>query len=291
MVTQLELPPAKRGLVQVAVRVQLFRRAVRLRCSTFDAATGIAKTTVNTAARFEATPHLHSLPTFFRFERAGPLPGYALNDLLFIRVAHRSANAIVPLGSDGDVVPGFTAGRLWPAAYELGRYLASNHDTLLMDARVVELGSGTGFVGVAAAKLGAAFVALTDLEENLSRLRDSLNHNAVDTSQARAIALDWTKPTASEIFQFAPFNVLLAADCVFWPALFDPLIDMFDMFLHIESKLVIFIAVTHRLDRTANFLNTLRRRGWAAKQAEPQFPYAKSMNAAIYRLSKSANES
>lgn len=271
------------------MRVQLLRRVVRLRCSTFDAATGAAKTTVSIFSRFEATPHLESLPTLFRFERAGALPGYALNDRVFIRIAHRSAKVTVPLGSDGDVVPGFTAGRMWPAAYELGRFLALNYATLLMDARVIELGSGTGFVGIAAAQLGAAFVALTDLEENLPRLRESLNHNAVDQSRGRAIALDWTQPTASEIFHLIPFNVLLAADCVFWPALFDPLVDTFDEFLRAESKLVILLAVTHRLDRTALFFNTLRRRGWTATQ-QPPCPHVYSLNAAIYRLSKIEDE-
>lgn len=59
--------------------------------------------------------------------------------------------------------PGVLGGVVWPAAATLCRYLAQNHcDIGLERAHCVELGSGTGAVGLYAAALGAASVVLTD---------------------------------------------------------------------------------------------------------------------------------
>lgn len=52
-------------------------------------------------------------------------------------------------------------GKLWPSAAALARWLRS-HRALVEGAHVVELGCGTGAVGLYAAALGAASVTLTD---------------------------------------------------------------------------------------------------------------------------------
>lgn len=52
---------------------------------------------------------------------------------------------------------------MWDSCLVLTRYL-SDHQDLLRNKRVVELGSGIGLVGIYCAKLGAASVTLTDME-------------------------------------------------------------------------------------------------------------------------------
>ncbi|CAB1117037.1 unnamed protein product [Ectocarpus sp. CCAP 1310/34] len=58
---------------------------------------------------------------------------------------------------------------VYPAAYVLAEYL-ERHPYLVRGKRVIELGTGTGFLGIAAATLGAAEVCLTDGDEESLKL-------------------------------------------------------------------------------------------------------------------------
>ena len=59
--------------------------------------------------------------------------------------------------------PGSIGHRLWDAGITLLHYLAA-HPGIVAGRHVVEVGSGTGVVGLGAARLGAARVHLTDME-------------------------------------------------------------------------------------------------------------------------------
>ena len=120
---------------------------------------------------------------------------------------------------------------------------------------VVELGAGAGLAGLACAALGAARVVLTDLAENLPLLQRNAARNGLDVSVA---AFDWLTPTTLG----ERFDVVLAADCVFWPELFAPLLNAIEAVARPDGTVL--IAVTHRLGRTDAFLEKLRRRGWTA---------------------------
>lgn len=60
-----------------------------------------------------------------------------------------------------DAGPG-CGGIAWPAGQVLSNYLAHKGSQYLQDRHVLELGSGTGLVGLVAAKLGAPQVTITD---------------------------------------------------------------------------------------------------------------------------------
>jgi protein N-lysine methyltransferase METTL21A len=60
-----------------------------------------------------------------------------------------------------DAGPG-CGGIAWPAGQVLSNYLVHKGSLYLQDRRVLELGSGTGLVGLVAAKLGAPQVIITD---------------------------------------------------------------------------------------------------------------------------------
>jgi hypothetical protein len=120
---------------------------------------------------------------------------------------------------------------------------------------VIELGAGTGMPGLVAHTLGAKNVLLTDLEENLPRLKKACAANGVEESGVNGsiqganvvagamlsaeadggggmgvadagvsiAALDWQAPLPPPI-SARRWDLILAADCVFWTALFDPLL-------------------------------------------------------------------
>jgi len=60
-----------------------------------------------------------------------------------------------------DAGPG-CGGIAWPAGQVLSDYLVHRGSHYLQDRQVLELGSGTGLVGLVAAKLGAPKVIITD---------------------------------------------------------------------------------------------------------------------------------
>lgn len=240
---------------QAAVCVTLRRRGARLRVASADGHSSKVATTYPIA-----TPHAH-LPVLFRFDRAPPADVYVLGEDVVVRLRRRARGDVV-VAADGDVEPAYTASKLWPAAYELARYLVQRPH-IVNGKNVVELGAGLGFAGIAAAKVGAHVVA-TDLSENLPLLRDHFDANDV---LATCEPLDWTDPTSSPVATGARYDVILAADCVFWPRLFEPLIDTLDV---LAAPLVL-IAVTNRLDRTALFLGALDRRGWTATPVASSF--------------------
>lgn len=136
--------------------------------------------------------------------------------------------------------PGLTGDDLglktWAASFLLAKRL---HTFGLLDSRglprpqVLELGSGTGLVGLAMAALGAD-VVLTDLPSIYPNLARNVQSNSETVQQnggsTRCGVLDWTKPSICEIFPDSTSNmdhdgvllndrfpVILAADCLYSP--------------------------------------------------------------------------
>ena len=115
----------------------------------------------------------------------------------------------LPCGASLDLtVPGFgrgfgTGGALWPAASVLCEYLSKQE---LSGLAVVELGSGTGAVGIYAAALGAGSVVLSDMSS-------SLRNCAADNVQANRVHFAQT-PISCRTFSWGtrPITPLLMSD-------------------------------------------------------------------------------
>lgn len=118
--------------------------------------------------------------------------------------------------------------QLWPAATGLCWYLDNVYNGCdLQGARVVELGAGTGMVGVMAARLGA-HVTLTDLPHVLPNLQSNLELNS-DNVEACGGSLE-VRPLRWGVQEDiaplgAPFGLILASDCVYYDTLFEPLMQ------------------------------------------------------------------
>ena len=118
--------------------------------------------------------------------------------------------------------------------------------------RVVELGAGAGLAGLACKVLGAGRrVGGSAGEPPL------LQRNGARRADVSVAPFDWMAPNLGE-----QFDVVLAADCVFWPELFEPLLNAIAAVARPDGTVL--VAVTHRLGRTDAFLEKLRRRGWTA---------------------------
>ena len=240
------VPPAPRGSVLVVASVRFRGNNVVVRA--YDAADGGLRTTAISRTGLALPDHL---PRPWRADVGGPHHKVLVNETVLTLDQRAPGAEDAPISVTGDVEPAYTASRVWPASAELALHVAD----VVRGRSVVELGAGAGLAGLASAVLGAARVVLTDLPENLPLLQRNAARNGLDVSVA---AFDWLTPTTLG----ERFDVVLAADCVFWPELFEPLLNAIEAVAAPDA--VVLVAVTHRLGRTDAFLEKLRRRGWTA---------------------------
>ena len=275
-----------KGRAQLAVQVQVRARFLRIRVG--DVAAPDAKPTVATAAAapdaVDERLRFDALPDRWRCDVGAPHSHFYFNGVA-IRLDQRTSRGDAPLGREGDVDASYTASRVWPAAYELAAHLEA--EGTVRGVNVLELGAGTGLAGLAAAKaLGASAVTLTDLSENLPLLERNVALPPRSAAPIRAVALDWLAPDLPP--DLGAYDVVIVADCVFWPSLFDPLLDTIARLRAARPHARVLFSVTHRLDRTALFFERLTARGWAAPAAKrPDRPRAQ--NTDVYELAPFAD--
>lgn len=160
-----------------------------------------------------------------------------------------------------------TAHKVWPSAKAMAAVM---HDTSMVDCRgkrVLELGAGCGLAGLSAWRAGAAAVCLTDLAENLPRLREIVAQQQVDelaSGSVHVAALDWTQPLPPAIAS-TRFDVVLACDCVFWPSLFDPLLATL---ASLAGSPRVLLCMEERLGRAAEFCERARTQGWVLRELQ-----------------------
>ncbi|KAJ7937345.1 putative methyltransferase-domain-containing protein [Mycena leptocephala] len=125
-----------------------------------------------------------------------------------------------------DASPG-CGGVAWPAGEVLAQYLVNRGPNSLEGKQVLELGSGTGLVGLVAAMLGGT-VYLTDQAPLLNIMRENVEINKL-SSLCVVTELNWGEPIPAEIPR--P-DIILAADCVYFepafPLLVQTLCDLVD---------------------------------------------------------------
>lgn len=122
--------------------------------------------------------------------------------------------------------PALTADNLghktWASSFALAKRLCQIKDELSAQS-VMELGAGTGLVGMAAACVLRTHVLLTDLPEIVPNLERNLNDNAMvinsNGGSVSAAVLDWRQPEAlllaSEQCAARAFSLILAADMIY----------------------------------------------------------------------------
>jgi predicted nicotinamide N-methyase len=166
-----------------------------------------------------------------------------------------SSDGRVGLGAAIDSViihqdPGHVGGVVWDAecilAHHIVEYAAAQplsslprhaSPPSLHGKKVIELGSGTGLSGIVAARLGASVVVLTELEDALPLLERNVHRNLTgsregidngdgggDETNVVVEELAWGAPLAGKAAgTLAPFDLILVADCVYVPGLYEDL--------------------------------------------------------------------
>ncbi|KAI8588461.1 putative methyltransferase-domain-containing protein [Geranomyces variabilis] len=150
----------------------------------------------------------------------------------------REATAKISQGTTGLVT--------WEAALRFAEYLNGCGTAALYPRldirckRVLELGSGPGLLGIVAARLGAAYVCLTDfdarvlstLEENVAINFGHDDSDAFATAPAPTVAvksLDWDTPDPAIL---ADADILICSDCVYDPTLVPALVHTLRAFVY-----------------------------------------------------------
>jgi predicted nicotinamide N-methyase len=141
----------------------------------------------------------------------------------------RSEVATAAVGADG------TYRRLWPASLAFARYLCA-HPELVRGKRVVELGAGSGAIGLVCAALGAASVCITDVPGALQPICDNVRRNPSLSGRVHVLPCMWgSRPHIDALLQQQPcgFDAVVACEVIYkqaWPVL-AALLDTMDTLL------------------------------------------------------------
>ncbi|KAL7090393.1 hypothetical protein ACP275_12G038300 [Erythranthe tilingii] len=151
--------------------------------------------------------------------------------------------------------------QLWPAATTLytllDRHRSGGEDaaqptplSALLTApdrrlRILELGSGTGLVGIAAAALLGASVTVTDLPHVLPNLQFNVDANAGILAAAGGgtvgvAALAWGDRAHMEAVGM-DYDIVLGSDVVYHDHLYEPLLQTLKFFLLESEKRIVFL--------------------------------------------------
>ena len=172
--------------------------------------------------------------------------------------------------NEGAAPPAVTAYRVWPCARHLAEWLHASGDAPAKGNAVLELGAGCGLVGFSAWLAGAAPVCVTDLAENLPRLERLVASNGA-TAAISVAALDWTQPPPPSLLA-TDWDVILAADCVFWPHLFEPLLNTIAALASSKKATRVILAMTDRLGRMEAFRDVAASAGWQLQSLRSHTP-------------------
>mmetsp|Transcript_94734 Transcript_94734/g.173625 ORF Transcript_94734/g.173625 Transcript_94734/m.173625 type:complete len:492 (+) Transcript_94734:68-1543(+) len=117
-----------------------------------------------------------------------------------------------------------TGHKIWDAGRLLSQILLSEYHDKLKDMRVLELGSGTGVAGLAAASAGAQ-VLLTDGSEGvLPLLQANVKANNFE-SQAKVCQLLWGSEHQDTVRDSGPYDLIIGSDLLYTPEIFPQLLD------------------------------------------------------------------
>ncbi|XP_068165152.1 protein N-lysine methyltransferase METTL21A [Antennarius striatus] len=145
---------------------------------------------------------------------------------------------------------------VWDAAVVLCVYLEMGQVDLKGKA-AIELGAGTGLVGIVAALLGAK-VTLTDREPALDLLSANVKANLPPDLQGSAVVSELTWGEGLERYPTGGFDLVLGADIVYLESTFVQLLQTLE---HLCSDCgAVLLACRIRYQRDTDFLSMMKQR-------------------------------
>ena len=118
-----------------------------------------------------------------------------------------------------------TGGLVWPAGRYLARFRVEKRAEELKDKVIVELGSGSGIIGLCIASsidLGTGTFYITDMAKVVPVMQRNCQINA-DPVGLKTRELTWGEDTVDPDLQEP--DVILMADCIYLESLFEPLVE------------------------------------------------------------------
>lgn len=165
--------------------------------------------------------------------------------------------------------------KTWTSSLLLARRLSYlRHHLPSGDFRVLELGAGTGLVGIAAACIWRTEVTLTDLPEIVPNLQHNTDHNSelVQSCGGKTFVmpLDWSDATSAPTSQHQQYPVILAADPLYSPDHPELLVETIKRWLlrTREARFIVELPLREGYDQERAELKT--RLGEARLQAEAE---------------------
>ncbi|XP_027446922.1 protein N-lysine methyltransferase METTL21A isoform X2 [Zalophus californianus] len=150
---------------------------------------------------------------------------------------------------------------VWDAAVVLSTYLEMGA-VELRGCSTVELGAGTGLVGIVAALLGA-HVTITDRKVALEFLKSNVQANLPPHIQPKAVVKELTWGQNLGSYSPGEFDLILGADIIYLEETFADLLKTLE---HLSSnRSVILLACRIRYERDNNFLAMLERQFTVSK--------------------------
>jgi len=111
--------------------------------------------------------------------------------------------------------PGFNIGaRVWDCAVMVSKY-CEKHKHLWQNKRIIEVGAGTGIVGLVLARLGAQNVMLTDLPvvvNHILKKQIDINWKIHSEKNVKAKVLCWGKDVESYGERFSGYDYIVLSD-------------------------------------------------------------------------------
>ena len=149
--------------------------------------------------------------------------------------------------------------RVWEAGVALAIWLSLN-PSMTKGRRVLELGSGVGIGGIAAALQQPESVTLSDVDgPDAPLLLENLRANAAANRVAAATrALDWHDCLQEQGAPEEVYDVVLASDCIYYPSDAAALAAALRRHLRPGGIAVLFNRVGREGDPAGAFLQTLR---------------------------------
>lgn len=143
------------------------------------------------------------------------------------------------------------AAPVWEAAIHLCGYL-EEQSVELRGKRIIELGAGTGLLGILAARLGAV-VTLTDLPVAITHLKANVSANTPSSGWPSACPTVCPLSWGEDHLNFASdWDMVLCADIIYLPETFPLLVETLAHLCH-SGSLVYLSSKMRREHRTQTF--------------------------------------